>query len=400
MSFMTRLCLALSCTMLGLPLPTSAVAAPRWALQPTAIPAHTAHGELDGVSCTSRFSCVAVGSFHNTADHDVALVERWKGRFWSLERIPRPRKSTDDRLIAVSCATARSCMAVGSFDTKAGDTVPLAIHWNGTRWAITGAHQTAGGEVTLIGVSCPSTRACSAVGSSGSDPQEPPAAELWNGSRWLVQRTQKPPGRDGADLLSVSCTSNGSCAAVGQLFNSDTECWMPLVEQWSGSGWSIVGSPKVGVCSSDSNGLDGVSCVSTNACAAVGYNDAPEPVFATGAPLIERWAGTSWSIEPGPDITYRLDPWGGGGFLDGVSCTSPTACTAVGALSSQIITRPLVESWDGTAWRIGVTPGVPRDGGLIDVSCIAGGGCAAVGFNDSTGSDLPLAESTFGGAPR
>jgi len=73
--------------------------------------------------------------------------------------------------------------------------------------------------------------------------------------------------------------------------------------------------------------LLGVSCKSATSCTAVGYyvND------STSVTLAERWNGTSWTIQSTPNPT-------GGSLLqlNGVSCTSTVACTAVG---QYIITR-------------------------------------------------------------
>jgi hypothetical protein len=130
----------------------------------------------------------------------------------------------------------------------------------------------------------------------------------------------------------------------------------------------------------------------------VGYDDTRGDSYGVGFPLAEGWAGTTWNVQPTPDITYVEDPWGGGGYLTGVSCTSRTFCVAVGGTTSEILTRPLVEQWDRTGWMIESTPGWPQDGALVGVSCPSSNACFAVGFNDSRGTntDVPLVESTVG----
>jgi hypothetical protein len=87
--------------------------------------------------------------------------------------------------------------------------------------------------------------------------------------------------------------------------------------------------------------LSGVSCLSTSDCIAVGVAN----VNATG-PLVEHWNGTSWSIERTP-IPPLND---GGGALSGVSCTSSSACTAVGSFGSG--DGPLAERRDGRGWSV------------------------------------------------
>ena len=69
-------------------------------------------------------------------------------------------------------------------------------------------------------------------------------------------------------------------------------------------------------------------------------------------------------------------------FLLGVSCTSPTACTAVGynQKPGSFTEHRLAEAWNGTSWSL---EHPPAPGGahriLGEVSCVPAGGCTAVG---------------------
>ncbi len=96
--------------------------------------------------------------------------------------------------------------------------------------------------------------------------------------------------------------------------------------------------------------LSGVSCTSATSCTAVGsYDDSSAETSVT---LAERWDGTSWTIQntPNPANVH-------GSFLSGVSCTSATACTAVGNAAVEMLTvETLAEHWDGTSWTIETTP--------------------------------------------
>jgi hypothetical protein len=84
--------------------------------------------------------------------------------------------------------------------------------------------------------------------------------------------------------------------------------------------------------------LNGVSCASASACTAVGdYNNG-----TTGVTLAERWTGTTWSIQHTPNPT-------GASFIlmTGVSCTSASACTAVGGYNNRTAGVTLAERWTG-----------------------------------------------------
>jgi hypothetical protein len=90
-----------------------------------------------GVSCASITACTAVGP----------IVYQWNGRRWSTQR-------TFDGFEAVSCISTVSCTAVGS---------GTAGRWNGSGWSIQSTPQVHEGD--LSGVSCTFTGACVAVGS-------------------------------------------------------------------------------------------------------------------------------------------------------------------------------------------------------------------------------------------
>src|SRR5215472_1813433 len=106
---------------------------------------------------------------------------------WAI--VPSPNvPNSGNFLNAVSCASARFCVAVGAHVGKAQGAVshPLIETWNGTRWSIAAAPSVPRGE--LFGVSCPSATACAAVGFT-----TPPGggnsstlAERWDGTQWSV----------------------------------------------------------------------------------------------------------------------------------------------------------------------------------------------------------------------
>jgi hypothetical protein len=143
-----------------------------------------------------------------------------------------------------------------------------------------------------------------------------PLVERWNGKRWSIQPTPRLQG----DLAGVSCSSETACIAVGQvgIYNGYDSYERTLVERWNGAKWSVQQTPIVGAGNSS---LSGVSCVSPTACTAVGSQD---PGVPRGVPLVERWDGKSWSIQPTP-VTQS------GGGLAAVSCTSTRWCMAVGS---------------------------------------------------------------------
>jgi hypothetical protein len=162
--------------------------------------------------------------------------------------------------------------------------------------------------------------------------------------RWSVVPS---PNRAGDNYLQdVSCASTTACMAVGARFDSSkVSAYATLVESWNGTSWSVENSPNPG---SSFNWLEGVSCVSPVMCTAVGYAANSSGAYRT---LIESWDGTSWSVvhspNPGPANSQN--------YLNGVSCTSAVACTAVGYRYNGVF-KTLIESWNGTSWSVVPSP--------------------------------------------
>jgi len=111
-----------------------------------------------------------------------------------------------------------------------------------------------------------------------------------------------------------------------------------LAEEWNGASWSVKKTPSLKAGGS----LNGVSCTSASACTAVGFD-------GNGESLAERWNGTAWSIQATPNVNGQ--PTG----LRGVSCTSATLCTATGR-SQFGVGAPAAERWNGTKWFVQKVP--------------------------------------------
>jgi hypothetical protein len=162
-------------------------------------------------------------------------------------------------------------------------------------------------------VSCATVTACTAVGWYGS-----PAvlvAETWNGATWTITPTPPLPRNHGvgpaAVFNGVSCVSSTACVAVG-VYSAQVAV-RSLAEVWNSTTWTVQPIPNPFPTSlQDTNGLEGVSCTSSTSCTAVGYAQAGANALAEG------WNGSSWQVE--------WDRWGQA--FTGVSCIA-TACTGV-----------------------------------------------------------------------
>jgi hypothetical protein len=333
-----------------------------WSIVASPSPAGATYNALSGVRCASATSCDAVGNYGNSLGLVLSVVEHWDGTAWSVVTSPNPAGATNVNLFDVSCVTDTSCFAVGNEDNYT-----MIEHWNGATWSIVGA-PTGGTESQLAQVSCPSATTCIAVGNFVTATARKTLVEQWNGTSWSLVATPVPAGAFRSVFNGVSCPSATSCFAVGS--SSDQfGSTATLVEQWSGSSWSIVPSPNQ---TGTSSTLSGVSCTSSTSCVAVGsWGDQSSPQT-----LVEQWDGTSWSIVTTPSPAGAL-----GDALSGVSCTSATSCHAVGNFFDASTTRTLVEDWDGTTWSVVTSPNPAgaQTAGLSGVSCSTSTSCFAVG---------------------
>lgn len=235
----------------------------------------------------------------------------------------------------------------------------------------------------LNAVSCASATACIAVGREVVGHVNRPLVEQWNGSYWASQTAPMPAGASGAILNGVSCLTATDCTAVGAWHNATGT--HTLAEAWNGSAWSV--QTTVDVAGAPSTVLSGVSCQAAASCVAVGTAAGPQQHFA----IAETSNGATWQPQPMPRPTPQ-GPYATS--LTSVSCTSPSACTAVGADGAS----PLAASWDGTHWTL-ETPTAPAGATatmLRSVTCQPGGDCIAVGSATSSSGTTAVAELTNG----
>jgi hypothetical protein len=356
-----------------------------WTIEPTPNPAGAEVSVLSAVSCSSGRACTAVGSHTSSlSSPGSALAERWNGVSWLIQPTAEVDGAASSELVGVSCASASACTAVGSaFDTAGSRDVNLAETWNGKSWRVQPIPNPNGAtDSTLYAVSCSSASACTAVGVYDNAAGFPRAmAERWNGTAWRIQAIPQPAKRTW--FFGVSCSAARACAGVGYQ-NNGTGDAQPFAEAWNGAQWRALTVPLPH--SAPGGAFSAVSCTSPSACTATGTS-----FDASGPTLAERWNGTHWSIQPTPNpANYRLSF--GQVALDGVSCTSAGACAASGEYSPHGTAAYFLETWNGKSWRL-VTAPAPVDfvsGALLGMSCHCGR-CTAVG----AWAGGPIAQATL-----
>ena len=226
-----------------------------WSIQTTPDPVG---GAFDAVSCAKARACTAVGGT-SPAVYGQALAEGWNGSRWSMQRIPKVVNASNESLLGVSCASQRSCAAVGAA-TEVSGFYAVALHWNGLVWSTQLVYGDGVYDYEPYGVSCGSLRACTAVGlSSRTRYRRAAYTGFWarlDKFTWSEPSSSVVSSHN--NLTGVSCTSAKSCMAVGGSSRA-------YAERWNGSAWSF--QP---ISFSPAFALNAVSCTSKTFCIAVG----------------------------------------------------------------------------------------------------------------------------------
>ncbi len=328
----------------------------RWAAADLRLPAGATIGFLTGVSCAAADRCVAVGVTGVTpaaSSGTVApLAESWNGTSWSAARPPAPPGSHGAELLGISCPTARTCVATGAY--SAGNTaIGYAAVLTGGKWTAykpPGLPASSSYYSALNSVSCMSAASCVAVGSysmyssPGGYPAGTAVAETWNGTRWSLAKLPAPPGGEYLWLYGVSCVRSKYCVATGGRYLPNNRSSGPLAEIWSAGKWRAAVPPGAGTDPS----LFDVSCVSAASCLAVGSADTPTP---GNSAFSDSWNGRAWTYVKMPT------PSAGGGknvtIAESDSCLSAADCVAVGSAGpAQLPAYGFSGFWNGRGWRL------------------------------------------------
>ena len=237
------------------------------------MPAGATDDGFNSVSCTSTSSCFAVG-YYDVGDNEHALAEVYNGASWAVASLPVPAGSTYSLLNGISCTSASSCVAVGNYGDPTDNQKALVEQLSGFTWTVSAVALPAGGSnPSLNAVSCPTASTCVAVGAYSNGSQAVPLAEKWNGTTWAAHAPPAPSGSASSKLSGITCTSASSCVAVGSWFDSSSDS-STLAEGLNGNTWAIQATPATG---SANNEMLGVSCASDISCTAVGDLSGPAP---------------------------------------------------------------------------------------------------------------------------
>jgi hypothetical protein len=157
--------------------------------------------------------------------------------------------------------------------------------------------------------------------------------------------------------------------------------------QWDGTSWTTQQSGPKAPGGKFGSILESIACTGPSMCQAVGQSG-----IGNGFdPLIETWDGTKWRMVEDRDSALYSN-------LAGVACTGPENCWAVGFIREKRsqVDGTLIDHWTGSSWQRVSAPDGPRalpaHGGIAgfrleSVSCAGASMCLAV----ADANDLGLA---------
>jgi hypothetical protein len=350
--------------------------------------------ELRSVDCPSPQSCTAVGSYDGSSGTEDLIETLSKGA-WTESQGSLPANSTgpnstDQSLLSVVCASARSCLVVGTYSGPAGTMQAASETLARRTWTATEIPPAEGSELNAVGavgpLSCASQFRCAMVidHDSGGDGLIDQLAE----GAWTTTPRLLPDNAQGfeASLDSVSCPTEGSCMAVG-LFDNMARAALPVIDTLSDGTWTSMagavwtGDPRLMVES-----FGPASCGSASECAVLGTSeDDGDP-----SPFVDSLSAGTWSssITGSPGDSRETD-------ASDVAC-GPSVCEVVGGYSVMGFNfgRGFINGADAP-----LPSNAPELGSssVASVSCPADGSCTAVGgYEDSSGDDQGLIVTTTG----
>ncbi len=335
----------------------------------------TPRNALYSVSCVSASSCVAVGSYVNTSDAQVAMIDTLSGTTWStlpVTALPSGALGTFAGLTGISCASATSCAASGFYEDTDHSTNGLLLVLANGSWAVSRApegpnpgtdgdgHQFA----NVIQVVCPSASTCVGVGTyETAGDSEQPLIDTWNGTTWTGQAGPLPAnmvsGSPGNVLVAVSCGSSTACTAVGNFYATSGKD-LGLIDTLSGGTWTGTEAPQpanVPAYASQQSFLYEVACPTQGSCLTVGEYQAT----AGEAPLVDTLSAGTWSALAAP-LPNGATPGTAATYARTVACDSPVACVVGGAYTdASSNTQGFLDTYTGVQgyWL------VASDGGIF-----------------------------------
>jgi hypothetical protein len=366
---------------------------------PAGVPGTDTAG-LSSVACADPTHCVAIGSYYDAATRKGGIMLlSGSGSSWTAVAAPlpagAPNPGTSVQLNGLTCASSSSCVAVGYY-YPSGATTPddhgLVLSGYGRTWRATSTpippQSSSPPAINLQVVTCPTSRQCLVLGQyavAGRQSTSPAIALSGFGAAWTVKTLPllSGPGVSSSytdmNFSSAVCTTATSCLAVGDDQGSDTE---GFIYSLAGSTWGVREAPLPPGSSLAQSGqavlFGGLACPSSTCLAVGNYNGA-----VPGTGFISQGSALTWTssgISP-PKSAYPKSALN----LAGLACESASFCVATGMYpTADRAGATAFVTGSGTSWHVSTAPSPPADGAkyadvnLFEVAC-SSSSCVAVG---------------------
>jgi T5SS/PEP-CTERM-associated repeat protein len=300
----------------------------------------------------------------------------WLSGGWTAVKAPLPADASAALgvdLNSVACPSPSWCAAVGTYEDKSGQPLPLMLTRSGTSWKATrgplpgNAGTTATSNTSLDAVACRSASWCVAAGTYTDRSGRSQGLLLtWTGSKWTAAAPPLPkPDQgsrlNGSQLATVACSAATMCVAAGTYSEyspgTGESRARGLLLSWSGKSWTPAKAPLPGGGNTELAPIfnpfeAGATCPTASSCTVTGsYYSA-----TTTEGLLETWFRKSWTPARAPlPAGTHLSP--GGASIVSVACPSASSCVATGYYQdSSNVVHGLVLTGDGRRWKVAATP--------------------------------------------
>jgi LPXTG-motif cell wall-anchored protein len=345
------------------------------------LPSGTSSATMTGISCPSPGSCVAVGNAYSPSGSNVPFYVLETQGTWDPHPVAVPGLSTATGWtgwtgnLAVSCPRLGECTLVGS--ASAGSSgVGFTYEETHGHWAAT-ANVVSDplGSLSLADVSCTSPGSCSAVGylvASGTSVDSNYAIDEVDG-RWLAGHVvDAPPSMQSSLLGFVRCWAPGECVAAGQATSGAGGGTVVAVEHRSAWAASTLLAPSTATSRSYPADL---SCSPDGTCSLL-VTLLDNLGIGIGATSIYDFAAGSWSSTSSLSMPDT--------YFGSISCTTQDFCQAVGyaALVQNLanLKATAIAKVDGRWQRTTSTVSIPGVLGLLSpLSCTGPFACGVTG---------------------
>ena len=358
-------------------------------------------GEVFSVSCGATGSCAAVGSYFSHRHSQGFVVSEQQGRWGKAIEMPASGAlyaGGGAEVDSVSCGAAGSCAAVGTYKDRHRHGQGFVVVERNGRWgkaiAVPGLRALRTGPAEIDSVSCSSAGSCAAVGlyADKGDHEQVFAVSQRNG-HW--DKAIEVPGLGALnhggipsdDLLTVSCALAANCAVVGNYTDKEGSQQGFVADERNGRWGKAIELPGLGALNKGGFAdIFSVSCGAAGRCVAVGdYVDGN----GSGQGFVADERNGRWgkAIEPPRLKVLNGGSGGGNAEVDTVSCASAGNCAAVGSVGDPYSSGFVVSEKNGVWGKATIIGLGGRISGADSVSCASPGNCAVGGdYSNASGS--------------